>query len=92
MIQSFKDADAQTLFTTGKNKRWGNIASVASRKLDYLNEARQLSDLKAPPGNQLEALDKDRKGQHSIRVNDQYRVCFVWREDGPHEVEITDYH
>ena len=92
MIQSFKDADTHTLFVTGKNRRWGNIIAVAARKLDQLHAAVQLTNLRAPPGNRLEALVGDRAGQHSIRINDQYRLCFVWKEDGPHDVEITDYH
>ena len=74
------------------NRRFRNIAVVALRKLDYLNAAAALADLRAPPGNRLEALHGDRAGQHSIRVNDQWRVCFVWTDAGPAEVEICDYH
>lgn len=92
MIVSFKDLDTRDLFETGKNKRWPNIAKVAKRKLDQLETSANLTDLKAPPGNRLEALAGNRKGQHSIRINDQYRICFVWRMDGAHQVEITDYH
>ena len=92
MIQSFKDADTHTLFVLGKNRRWSSIAAVASRKLDQLHAANQLADLRAPPGNRLEVLVGDRAGHHSIRINDQYRLCFMWKEDGPHDVEITDYH
>ncbi len=76
----------------GGNKRFAMIASTALRKLDYLNAACGLSDLRAPPGNRLEALKRDRAGQHSIRINDQWRLCFVWTDAGPTEVEICDYH
>jgi proteic killer suppression protein len=72
--------------------RFKNIERVARRKLLQLNAATELATLRVPPGNQLEALKGDRKGKHSIRVNDQWRVCFVWREDGAHQVEIVDYH
>jgi toxin HigB-1 len=92
VIQSFADEDTRELFETSRNRRWNNIRTVAFRKLDYLNEAISLADLKSPPGNRLEALSGDRKGQHSIRVNDQYRICFIWKQDGAHDVEITDYH
>jgi toxin HigB-1 len=92
VIQSFKDVSTAELFLEGKNRRWSNIASVAARKLDMIHAAATLNDLRLPPGNRLEALAGDRKGQHSIRINDQYRICFVWREDGVYEVEITDYH
>lgn len=92
VIQSFKDENTAELFLQGKNRRWANIAPVALGKLDMLHAAVRLNDLRAPPGNGLEALSGDRKGQHSIRINDQYRLCFVWHEDGVEEVEITDYH
>jgi toxin HigB-1 len=65
---------------------------VAKRKLDALNAARLLEDLRVPPGNKLHALKDDREGQHAIHINDQYRVCFIWKEDGVHDVEVTDYH
>ncbi len=91
MIKSFRDANTASLFETGKNKRWSNIARVAYRKLDQIDNAQQLSDLKVPPGNHLEALVGDREGQHCIRINDQYRICFVWN-DGAHDVELVDYH
>ena len=68
------------------------IWTVARRKLDHLNRASRLSDLASPPNNRLEALKGDRAGQHSIRINDQYRVCFRWTQNGPEDVEITDYH
>jgi toxin HigB-1 len=92
VIQSFKDENPAELFLQGKNRRWANIAPVALRKLDMLHAVVTLNDLRPPPGNRLEALSGDRKGQHSIGINDQYRLCFVWHEDGVEEVEITDYH
>jgi len=92
VIQSFRDEDARELFESGRNRRWKNIQTVALRKLDYLDQAVSLNDLRSPPGNRLEALSRDREGQHSIRINDQYRICFVWEQDGAHDVEITDYH
>ncbi|HET9662967.1 MAG TPA: type II toxin-antitoxin system RelE/ParE family toxin, partial [Burkholderiales bacterium] len=69
-----------------------DLVQVARRKLRYLNAASDLGDLRSPPGNRLEALAGDRKGQHSIRINDQFRVCFVWTAEGPADVEIVDYH
>jgi proteic killer suppression protein len=92
VIVSFKDPDTHDLFETGKSRYWPNIVKVAKRKLDQLEASVHLTDLTVPPGNRLEALTGDRKGQHSIRINDQYRICFVWRIDGAHDVEITDYH
>jgi toxin HigB-1 len=92
MIQSFKDADTKELFEKGTNKRWAAIKKVALRKLDQMEASINLIDLKVPPGNRLEALKGDRSGQHSVRINDQFRICFVWKEDGAHNVEITDYH
>ncbi len=93
MIKSFRDKKAEALFNGGKgDKNWQSIERVVRRKLVMLNAATTLSDLKSPPKNQLEALKKDRVGQHSIRINDQYRVCFVWNRDGADDVEITDYH
>jgi proteic killer suppression protein len=92
MIQSFKDAATHDLFVERKQRKYANIASVALRKLDQMEAATQLSDLREPPGNRLEALKGERSGQHSIRVNDQYRICFEWKSDGAYEVEITDYH
>lgn len=73
-------------------RRFKAIESVARRKLEMIEAAHRLEDLRVPPGNRLEALSGDRKGQHSIRVNDQWRVCFVWREGGADDVEIVDYH
>ena len=92
MIRSFKCTDTQKLFETGKSKRFGSIAKVATRKLTQLEAAATLEFLKSPPGNRLEALDRDRKGQYSIRVNDQWRICFRWTNVGPEDVEIVDYH
>ena len=92
MIQSFRCADTQKLFEMGKSVRFGAIAKVAARKLTQLEAATTLEFLRSPPGNRLEALEKDRKGQHSIRISKQWRVCFVWTEAGPENVEIVDYH
>jgi proteic killer suppression protein len=91
-IQSFKCSDTEALYQTGKSRRFGNIAAVAVRKLDMINAAAVLADLRVPPGNRLETLQRDRQGQHSIRINDQWRICFVWTPVGPADVEITDYH
>jgi len=93
VIQSFADADSRLLWDTGKNRRLpASLRRVALRKLLMLHAAGRLADLRVPPGNRLERLAGDRDGQHSIRINDQYRVCFVWKPDGAYEVEITDYH
>lgn len=92
MIQSFNCADTEALYSTGKSKKFSNIRSVAERKLQMLNDAATLEFLRSPPGNRLEALSGDREGQHSIRINDQWRICFVWSETGPTNVEIVDYH
>jgi proteic killer suppression protein len=92
MIKSFKCRDTRSFFETGKTRKWSSIANVASRKLVMLSAAVDLKDLKSPPGNRLEPLEGDRAGQHSIRVNDQYRICFIWGNNGPENVEITDYH
>lgn len=92
MIQSFKCADTLALSKGEPVKRFGRIAVVARRKLRQLEIASKLSDLRVPPGNRLEALKRDRAGQFSIRVNDQFRVCFRWTEAGPEDVEIVDYH
>lgn len=77
---------------TGTGKRFAAIAKVAGRKLDMIDAATVLDDLRAPPGNRLEALKGDRAGQHSVRINDQWRIVFVWRDGAAHEVEIVDYH
>ena len=92
MIQSFKDGDTRQLFESRSNKRWAAIKTVALRKLDQLEASINLNDLRIPPANRLEVLRGDRKGQQSIRINDQYRICFIWKADGAHGVEITDYH
>jgi proteic killer suppression protein len=92
MILSFADRDTADLFAGKRVKRFANIASVAERKIQQLDSAATLDALRVPPGNRLEALSADRKGQHSIRINDQWRVCFIWTADGVREVEIVDYH
>ena len=94
MILSFRDAETQRFWETGRNRRKPppQLWKVALRKLQMLDSAGRLEDLRVPPGNRLESLSGDRLGQHSIRINDQYRICFV-REDGnAYQVEITDYH
>jgi proteic killer suppression protein len=92
MIQSFADRDTEQLFLEEKNRRFSALARVALRKLFQLNRAGLLQDLAVPPGNQLEALKRDRAGFHSIRINDQWRIVFRWTEKGPAEVAIVDYH
>ncbi|MCG2786756.1 MAG: type II toxin-antitoxin system RelE/ParE family toxin [Anaerolineae bacterium] len=97
MIQSFKDSGTQDVFngenTKGARKTCpASLWKVAARKLDQLDSVSALQELKIPPGNQLESLSGDRQGQYSIRINDQYRVCFLWTSLGPNEVEIVDYH
>ncbi|HEX5693089.1 MAG TPA: type II toxin-antitoxin system RelE/ParE family toxin [Arenimonas sp.] len=91
-IQSFACKDSQALNDRHRVKRWAAIESVARRKLAMLEAAVVLRDLATPPGNHLEALKRDRAGQHSIRINQQYRICFVWTDEGPANVEIVDYH
>lgn len=92
MIRSFKDSETEALFAGRFSRRLQHVARVAQRKLQQLHAARALRDLAAFPGNRLEALAGDRRGQHSIRVNDQYRICFVWKDDDADQVEIVDYH
>ena len=92
MIRSFRSREAEAIFKGRLSKRFGRIADVVERKLVQIHAARSLRDLALFPGNRLEPLEGDRAGQHSIRVNDQYRICFVWREGDAHDVEITDYH
>ena len=92
MIRSFACPETELLFYSRVVPRFRNIERVARRKLLQLHATTDLASLRVPPGNQLEALKGDRKGQHSIRVNDQWRVCFVWKDDVAHRVEIVDYH
>jgi len=92
VIRSFRSPETRRLFETGKAGRFGAIAAVATRKLTQLEAAATLDFLRSPPGNRLEPLKGRRKGQHSIRVNDQWRICFRWTADGPEDVEIVDYH
>ena len=93
MIKSFADKSTAALFAGKRVKEWGpDLTRQAQRKLAMLNRAASLDDLKVPPGNRLELLVGDREGQHSIRINDQWRVCFEWREGDTWSVEIVDYH
>jgi len=92
MIKTFRCADTEALFNRNRVRRLVNIEAVARRKLEQLNQADRLDDLRVPPGNRLEALRGDRNGQHSIRINDQFRVCFRWTAGGAEDVEIVDYH
>lgn len=91
-IRSFNCADTEALYRGERVRRFVNFAAVAERKLQQLDSAATLEFLRSPPGNRLEALRADRAGQHSIRINDQWRICFVWTADGPTQVEIVDYH
>ena len=92
MIKSFRNQDAASLFNDILVPRFRTIERPARRKLLYLHRARRLEDLKAPPGNRLEALKGDRKGQYSVRINDQWRICFRWHDGNVYDVEIVDYH
>jgi proteic killer suppression protein len=92
VIKSFRCKDTEAMFGGSRVARFANIQTIAMRKLAMLNQAARLDDLRIPPGNRLEALRRDRAGQHSIRVNDQFRVCFRWTDAGPEDVEIVDYH
>ena len=93
MIRSFADSETESIWSGHRSRRLPpDIQAVALRKLRLLNQARILNDLRIPPGKRLEALKGDRFGQHSIRINDQWRVCFIWIEGGPSDVTIVDYH
>lgn len=92
MIKGFRCPDTQALFETGRSRRFGRIAGVATRKLAQLDAAETLAFLRSPPGNRLEPLQGDRSGQFSIRINEQFRLCFRWTGEGPMDVEIVDYH
>lgn len=97
MIVSFRDQGTADIYHDRNTRKARDtcprdIWSVAQRKLDYLKDAEALTELRVPPGNRLESLVGHRQGQHSIRINDQYRICFVWTENGPAKVEIDDYH
>jgi len=94
-IQSFTEPDPKVFFETGKTPKkaqWQGVKKIVARKLDMLDYAHVLDDLKSPPGNHLEALGKDLKGLHSIRVNDQWRIVFEWTDQGPTQVRLMDYH
>jgi proteic killer suppression protein len=93
MIASFRDTETATVWEGRRSRRLPpDIQASALRKLRLVNNARRIDDLAVPPGNRLEALKGSRRGWHSIRINDQWRICFVWREGHAHEVEIVDYH
>jgi proteic killer suppression protein len=93
VIRRFRNKTTEAVFNGESPKGFpADLVKVARRKLRYLNAASNLADLRSPPGIRLEALAGDRQGQHSIRINDQFRICFVWTAEGPAEVEITDYH
>ena len=93
MIKSFADAETEKVFNRRFSRKLpGDIQAVALRKLRMLNNAHVINDLRSPPANRLERLSKDREGQYSIRINDQWRVCFVWQNGDAHDVEIVDYH
>ncbi len=92
MIKSFKSKDTARLFNRLSSRRWRDIAGTARRKLEMLNAAKSLAELRVPPGNRLAALKGNRRGQYSIRINDRWRICFIWRGGDAHDVEIVDYH
>ena len=93
MIKSFRDKETEKIFGRQTSRKLPqDIQRIARKKLIILDAAVQLNDLRKPPGNRLEALERDRKGQHSIRINDQWRICFKWNGDDAYDVEITDYH
>jgi proteic killer suppression protein len=92
MIRTYRSAETRELFEGKRVKRWIHVEAVAMRKLAMLARAQSLEDLRIPPANRLEALKGDRKGQHSIRINDQFRLCFTWKDGDAYDVEIVDYH
>lgn len=93
MINGFRDGETRKIWNGERSRKLpSDIQNIALRKLRMLNQARILADLAVPPGNRLEALKGDRAGQHSIRINNQWRICFIWTEGGPADVEIVDYH
>jgi proteic killer suppression protein len=92
VIRTFRTPDTEKVFRGERTKQFQQIRKIAERKLMQLHAAETLTDMRVPPGNSLEALTGKRKGQHSIRINDQYRICFVWRNGDSYDVEITDYH
>ena len=92
MIRSFRGKETERLYRRERVKRFHTIERVAGRKLAMLDAATELCDLAASPGNRLKSLGRDRKGQHSIRINDQWRICFVWKDGHAYNVEIVDYH
>ncbi len=92
MIKSFKSKDTGRLFNRLSSRRWRDIAGTARRKLEMVNAAKSLAELRIPPGNRLAALKGDRRGQYGIRINDRWRICFVWRGGDAYDVEIVDYH
>jgi toxin HigB-1 len=92
VIRGFRDKKTQLFFAGEMVKEFSGFRKAAERKLTMLDNASDLKDLLSPPGNRLEMLKADRIGQHSIRINDQWRICFLWKADGPYKVEITDYH
>ena len=97
MIESFYDQASEDIFNgvnskAARKSRPEKLWKIATRKLDQLDSVQSLKELKVPPGNRLEALAGDRKGQYSIRINEQYRICFIWGKSGPSNVEVTDYH
>jgi toxin HigB-1 len=93
MIRNFADPETELIWPGRRSRKLlAGIQSVALRKLRMLNQARVLQDMRVPPGNRLKALKRARKGQHSIRINDQWRICFQWQDGGPSNVEIVDYH
>ncbi|HCR31500.1 MAG TPA: plasmid maintenance system killer [Opitutae bacterium] len=92
MIQSFADKETEKIWRTERSQKFSKVARIALRRLIQLNAAESLNDLRVPPGYRLEALVGDRKGQHSIRINQRFRICFAWTSSGPKNVEIVDYH